>query len=127
VFFTKRGKTAVRVGVALSDRALAALQAYIARLGVELHREAYIFRNRSGAHYSSDTLGDDFRDIRRAEFGQHDSRTLADFRRSGAVEAIAGDATPAALAYGMGNTLGAGVLPAWAARIRAAIKEHVRW
>ena len=79
-------KTGVRVGVALSDRALAALQAYIARLGVE-----------------------------------------SDFRRSGAVEAIAGDATPAALAYGMGNTLGAGVLPAWAARIRAAIKEHVRW
>jgi integrase len=107
VFFTKRGKTGVPVGVALSDRALAALEAYIARLGVELHGEAHIFRNRSGAHYSSDTLGDDFRDIRRAEFGECESRTLADFRRSGAVESIAGDATPAALAHGMGNTLGA--------------------
>jgi len=107
VFFTKRGKTGVPVGVALSDRALAVLQAYIGHLGVELHGEAYIFRNRSGAPYSSDTLGDDFRDIRHAEFGGHESRTLADFRRSGAVEAIAGDAPPAALAHGMGNTLSA--------------------
>jgi hypothetical protein len=74
---------------------------------VELHGEAYIFRNRSGAPYSSDTLGDDFRDIRHAAFGGHESRTLADFRRSGAVEAIAGDAPPAALAHGMGNTLSA--------------------
>jgi hypothetical protein len=30
-----------------------------------------------------------------------------DFRRSGAVEAIAGDATPAALSHAMGNTLSA--------------------
>ena len=30
-----------------------------------------------------------------------------DFRRSGAVEAIAGDATPAALCHAMGNTLSA--------------------
>jgi integrase len=104
MFFTERGKTGVPVGGALSDRALAALQAYIERLGVDLHGEAYIFRNRSGARYSSDTLGDDFRDVRRALFGERETRTLADFRRSGAVEAIAGDATPAALAHAMGNT-----------------------
>ena len=40
-------------------------------------------------------------------FGERDKRTLADFRRSGAQEAIAGDATPAALAHAMGNTLSA--------------------
>jgi hypothetical protein len=34
----------------------------VSRLGVELHGEAYIFRNRSGAPYSKDTLGDDFQD-----------------------------------------------------------------
>jgi len=62
MFFTARGKTGVPVGGVLSDRAIAALQAYIARLGVDLHGEAYIFRNRSGRPYSSDTLGDDFRD-----------------------------------------------------------------
>jgi hypothetical protein len=34
-----------------------------------------------------------------------EKRTLADFRRSGALEAIVGEATPAALAHAMGNTL----------------------
>jgi hypothetical protein len=107
VFFTARGKTGTPIGGALSDRALAALEAYIAGLGAELHGEAYIFRNRSGAPYSSDTLGDDFRDIRARVFGARDKRTLADFRRSGAVEAIAGGARAEELAHAMGNTLSA--------------------
>jgi hypothetical protein len=75
-------------------------------LGVELHGEAPIFRNRSGAPYSSDTLGDDFRDIRHLEFGPEETRTLADFRRSGAQEAFAGDARPADVSHAMGNTIG---------------------
>lgn len=107
VFFTERSKTSAPVGGALSNRALAALQAYITHLGVELHGEAYIFRNRSGRPYSSDTLGDDFRDIRRPAFGEREGRTLADFRRSGAVEAIAGGAKAEELAHAMGNTLSA--------------------
>src|SRR5207244_3060683 len=69
--------------------------------------DAYIFRNRSGAPYSSDTLGDDFRDVRRLVFGEREQRTLADFRRSGAVEAIAGGARAEELAHAMGNTLSA--------------------
>ena len=89
---------------ALSDRALAALEAYIGNLGPELHGEAHIFRNRSGASYC-DTLGDDFRDVRRVLFGRGENRTLADFRRSGAVEAIAGEAKAEHLAHAMGNTL----------------------
>jgi hypothetical protein len=60
-WFTERGKTGKPVGGMLSDRALVALQAYLEKIGVELHGEAYIFRNRSGAPYSKDTLGDDFR------------------------------------------------------------------
>jgi hypothetical protein len=107
VFFTARGKTGTPIGGALSDRALAALEAYITRIGAELHGEAYIFRNRSGAPYSSDTLGDDFRDVRRLVFGDREQRTLADFRRSGAVEAIAGGAKAEELAHAMGNTLSA--------------------
>jgi hypothetical protein len=106
-FFTKRGKTGVPVGGALSDRALAALTAYLDRLDVELHGDAYIFRNRSGQPYSKDTLGDDFRAVRAAEFGGLDRRTLADFRRSGAVEAIAGGAGAEHLSHAMGNTLSA--------------------
>jgi hypothetical protein len=107
VFFRDRTKTGTPVGGALTDRALAALDAYYSKLGVELRGEAYIFRNRSGAPYSSDTLGDDFRDIRAALFGAGENRTLADFRRSGAVEAIAGDAGAEQLAHAMGNTLSA--------------------
>jgi integrase len=103
VFFTARGKTNTPVGGALNDRALAALEAYIALLGVELHGDAFIFRNRSGAPYSKDTLGDDFRDMRAAAFGEGEQRTLADFRRSGAVEAIAGGANAEELAHAMGN------------------------
>jgi hypothetical protein len=53
-------------------------------------------------------LGDDFSDIRAAEFGPLERRMLGhDFRRSGAVEAITGEATPAAVAHAMGNTLSA--------------------
>ncbi len=106
-WFTERGKTGKPVGGMLNDRALAALQAHLQKLGIELHDEAYIFRNRSGAPYSKDAMGDDFRAVRTALFGERDKRTLADFRRSGAQEAIAGEATPAALAHAMGNTLSA--------------------
>jgi hypothetical protein len=106
-FFAERGKTGKPVGGLLSNRALAAIEAYLLKIEVELHGEAYIFRNRSGAPYSKDTLGDDFRTVRAAAFGEREQRTLADFRRSGAIEAIAGDATPAALAHAMGNTLSA--------------------
>jgi hypothetical protein len=55
--------------------------------------------------YSSDTLGDDFRDIRHMVFGPEETRTLADFRRSGAQEAFAGDAQPADVSHAMGNTI----------------------
>jgi Phage integrase family len=107
-FFTERGKTGKPVGGILSMRSLAVLSAYLERLGVELHGDAYIFRNRSGDPYSSDTLGDDFRDVRIAEFGPLERRTIGhDFRRTGAVEAIAGGAKAEHLAHAMGNTLSA--------------------
>jgi hypothetical protein len=89
-------------------RSLAVLSAYLERIGVELHGDAYIFRNRSGAPYSSDTLGDDFRDVRAAEFGPLDRRTIGhDFRRTGAVEAIVGGTNAEKLSHAMGNTLSA--------------------
>ncbi len=105
-FFTERGKTGKPVGGVLSNRALAAMQGYLAKLGVELHGDAYIFRNRSGDAYTKNSLGVDFRSVRIAQFGKHERRTLADFRRSGAVEAIAGGANAEALAVAMGNTIG---------------------
>ena len=105
-FSTERGKTGKPVGGILSTRSLWALRAYLEKLDVELHGDAYIFRNRAGAPYSKDTLGDDFRDVRAVEFGPLDRRTIGhDFRRSGAGEAITGGAKAEALAHAMGNTL----------------------
>jgi hypothetical protein len=107
-FFTERSKTGKPVGGILSMRAMAALSAYLEKIGVELHGDAYIFRNRSGAPYSSDTLGDDFRHVRTVEFGPLERRTIGhDFRRAGAGEAIAGGAKAEQLAHAMGNTLSA--------------------
>jgi hypothetical protein len=107
-FFTERGKTGKPAGGILSTRSLAVLSAYLEKLGVELHGDAYIFRNRSGAPYSSDTLGDDFRDVRTIEFGSLERRTIGhDFRRTGAVEAITGGAKAEQVAHAMGNTLSA--------------------
>ena len=74
-------------------------------LEVDLHEDAPIFRNRSGARYSSDTLGDGFRDIRHMVFGAEETRTLADFRRSRAQAAFAGDAPPADVSHAIGNTI----------------------
>lgn len=106
LFFTERGKTGKPVGGLLSARTLAILGAYLEKLGAELHGDAFIFRNRSGAPYSKDTLGDDFREVRAAEFGEAERRMLGhDFRRSGAVEAIVGEAKAEAVAHAMGNTL----------------------
>jgi len=63
-----------------------------------------IFRNRSGAPYSKDTLGDDFRDVREA-FDASDKRQLADMRRSGAIEGDAGGGTVNDQSNKMANTV----------------------
>jgi hypothetical protein len=88
-------------------RAEAVLDSYMVGLSVELLETAPIFRNRSGQPYSKDTLGDDFRDVHAAVFGATERRTLADFRRSGAMEAAAGGADPATISAKMANTLSA--------------------
>ena len=78
---------------------------YLEKLGVTVTGDAFIFRNRSGTPYSKDTRGDDFRDVRSKLCGPDEMRTLADFRRSGSMEAVAGQAAPAALAHVMGTVL----------------------
>lgn len=106
-FFSERAKTGTPVGGVLSARATFVLDAYLARLGVELLGDAPIFRNRSGDRYLKNALAEDFREVRAAEFGPLEVRQMLDIRRSGAVEAIAGDAAPDDLAHAMGNTLSA--------------------
>jgi hypothetical protein len=75
--------------------------AYVASLPGEHLPTAQIFRHRSGRPYSKDTLGDDFRDVR----GLGETRTLADMRRSAAVEALAGGANAAQISSKLANGL----------------------
>jgi len=104
-FFIDRQKTNKPVGGMLSERTFSRLADYLERRGSVLASNDPLFVNRSDAPYSKDTFGDDFRDVRLDLYGPEEDRTMADFRRSGANEAIAGRATPAALAHAMGNTL----------------------
>jgi hypothetical protein len=100
-FDVARAKTGRAAVATLSRPASRVLDSYLATLGADIAPRAALFRNRSGAPYSKDTLGDDFRAVRTMVFGEGERRTLADFRRSGAVEAIRGGAD----AEGIGNKL----------------------
>jgi hypothetical protein len=103
-FDVARAKTGRAAAGTLAPWSEAILRAYIAKLGVELHKDAPIFRNRSGSPYSKDTLGDDFRAVREA-FDSSDKRQLADMRRSGAVEGDAGGGSVTDQANKMANSV----------------------
>lgn len=103
VFELDRAKTGRAAVGTLSHVATRILDAYLEKLGAEIAPTAPIFRNRSGAPYSKDTLGDDFRDVRAMVFGEGERRTLADFRRSGTVEALRGGASAEELGEKLAN------------------------
>jgi hypothetical protein len=71
----------------------------------EFHPDTLLFRTREGSPYSKDLVSKDFRRIRATVFGPNEHRQLLDFRRSGAVEAMAGKVDPGALANKMGNSI----------------------
>lgn len=106
VFAVARAKTGRAAAATLSRAARRVLDAYLASLGAALTPDAPIFRNRSGRPYSKDTLGDDFRAVRSIVFGEGERRTLADFRRSGAVEAIRGGASLDLVGQKLANDVG---------------------
>jgi len=118
-FDLARAKTGKAAAGTLSQWSEAILNTYLGKLGVELHDAAPIFWTRGGTStakggrpwpprpYSSDRLGIDFRKIRALVFGPNDERQIQDMRRSGAVEAVRGDATPTKLSAKMANTISA--------------------
>ena len=93
VFKIARAKTGRAAAATISRRTSRVLDAYLAGLGADLAPNAPIFRNRSGRPYCKGILGYDFRAVRSMVFGPAETRTLADFRRSGAVEALRGGAS----------------------------------
>jgi hypothetical protein len=102
-FEVDRAKTGRDAKATLSKRAERVLRAYLASLPTEL--VGPIFRNRSGRPYTKDVLGKDFRAVRTRAFGKAETRQIADFRRSGATEALAGDIPPEKLSSKMANSL----------------------
>lgn len=98
---TKTGRAAIGT---VSTRTERLVLAYLEKLAVDLHPDAVLFRNRSGNPYRADTLSDDFADVRELTFCG-DKRRLMDMRRSGVVEAIAGDAGPLGLSAKLANSI----------------------
>jgi hypothetical protein len=97
----KTGRAAIGT---MSMRTERLVTAYLARLQIDLHPDAILFRNRSGTPYREDTLSDDFAALRTLAF-PGDKRRLMDIRRSGVVEAIAGDAGPLGLSAKLANSI----------------------
>lgn len=66
--------------------------------------ERPLLRTRRDSDYRKNSLAENFRDVRNLVF-KNAPRTLMDIRRSGALEASAGEVDPKALSDVMGNTL----------------------
>jgi hypothetical protein len=98
---TKTGRAAIGT---ISRRTERLVGMYLSELGTERHPDAVLFRNRSGRPYREDTLGDDFAAVRELTF-PGDRRRLMDMRRSGVVEAIAGDVGPLGLSAKLANSI----------------------
>jgi hypothetical protein len=99
---TKTGRAAIGT---LSARTERLVITYLDSLKIELHPDAILFRTRSGNAYGRETLGHDFAAVRALAFPNDDHR-LMDMRRSGVVEAVAGDAGPIGLAAKLANSIG---------------------
>jgi hypothetical protein len=104
-FAVDRAKTGAAALGTLCARTQRLLAAYIDGLGAEPLPDASLLRHRSGGAYSKETLNKDFAKVRSAVFGKSETRKIMDMRRSGAVEAMAGDVDDAALAAKMANTI----------------------
>jgi hypothetical protein len=97
----KTGRAAIGT---ISRRTERLVSAYLDNLGTKRLPDAILFWNRSGNPYRDDTLGDDFAAVRELVF-PGDARRLMDMRRSGVVEAIAGDVGPLGLSAKLANSI----------------------
>jgi hypothetical protein len=104
-FTLGRAKTGAPAIGTLSRRAQRLLKAYQAAIAIDPLPSVPILRNRSGGTYTKETLNKDFAKVRAAVLGKAETRKIMDMRRSGAVEAMAGNVDDGALAAKMANTL----------------------
>jgi hypothetical protein len=99
---TKTGRAAIGT---VSPRTERLVFGYLEQLALEHHPDAILFRTRTGASYGREPLAHDFSAVRTLAF-PGDKRRLMDMRRSGVVEAVAGDAGPLGLAAKLANSIG---------------------
>jgi len=95
----KTGRAAIGT---VSRRTERLVSAHLA--GTERVPDAVLFRTRTGSPYREATLAHDFADIRELVF-PGDTRKLMDMRRSGVVEAIAGNVGPLGLSAKLANSI----------------------
>jgi hypothetical protein len=95
----KTGRAAIGT---LSHRTERLVSTYLA--AINLLPDAILFRNRSGTPYRAETLAHDFADLRELVF-PGDKRRLADMRRSGVIEAVAGNASALGLSAKLANSI----------------------
>jgi hypothetical protein len=100
-----RAKTGRAVIGTVSARTERLVNTYLEQMAIELHPDAILFRTRSGNVYGRETLGHDFAAVRAVTFPR-DKRRLMDMRRSGVVEAVAGNVGPLGLAAKLANSIG---------------------
>jgi hypothetical protein len=98
----KTGRAAIGT---VSPRTERLVTAYLKQMAVDLHPDALLFRTRTGNAYGREPLAHDFAAVRALAF-PNDKRRLMDMRRSGVVEAVAGDAGPIGLAAKLANSIG---------------------
>jgi hypothetical protein len=97
----KTGRAAIGT---VSKRTERLVENYLAECGAERLPDAVLFRTRAGRPYPENRLGDDFAIVRGLAF-PGDKRRLMDMRRSGVVEAIAGDVGPLGLSAKLANSI----------------------
>jgi hypothetical protein len=100
-----RSKTGVPVIGTLSPFGDWIIRRYLDELGAELTDEAFLFRMRTGVPYGESRLGNDFATVRKLAMPD-DKRQLRDMRRSGVMEAFAGDAKAENVPEKFGNSIG---------------------
>jgi hypothetical protein len=104
-FQIERAKTGKKALGTITPETAACIGTYLKAMAVVIPKDQPFIRDRFGKIYKKDSLGDDFRIIRNILL-PGDDRTLMDMRRTGAVEAVAGEATPSVLSAKSGNTIG---------------------
>lgn len=143
LFSVDRTKSERSVVATVTRRTARLFRWYICQLPFGLHPETPFFHTRGGepgpkggrprppVPYKVDTLGKDFAKVRAIEL-PGDRRQVADFRRSGGVEAIAGRVDLSWLAAKMGNSIDRSkflqrtYLPQVASVVRLADEARVR-